>query len=102
MSFASLVADPRSRNVQVEPAQTGMNIGSHLKSTIGGESFYLSIANCYRNDKYREAMERRIEVTSVEVEVNAGFGGIGEATKSIQYPTMGAASIDRQIRRSQR
>jgi uncharacterized OsmC-like protein len=53
----------------------------------GGELFCLAIASCYCNDIYREAAGWHMEVASVEVEVNAEFGKIGEPAISIQYST---------------
>lgn len=51
----------------------------------GGELLFLALATCYCNDIYREAKERGIEVTSVQVEVTGHFGGKGEPAKEIQY-----------------
>ncbi|MEG9432311.1 OsmC family protein [Terriglobus sp. ADX1] len=51
----------------------------------GGELLFLALATCYCNDVYREAKERGIDVTSVQVEVTGHFGGKGEPAKEIQY-----------------
>jgi uncharacterized OsmC-like protein len=45
----------------------------------------LALATCFCNDVYREASSRGIEVTAVEVEVEAQFGEIGEPAQSIEY-----------------
>lgn len=51
----------------------------------GGELLFLALATCYCNDLYREAKERGIEVTSVQVDVTGHFSGKGEPAKEIQY-----------------
>ncbi|SEC27948.1 OsmC family protein [Terriglobus roseus] len=51
----------------------------------GGELLFLALATCYCNDIYREAAERGLEITSVEVEVTGLFGGRGEPCRDIRY-----------------
>jgi organic hydroperoxide reductase OsmC/OhrA len=43
----------------------------------GGELLCLALATCYCNDVYREADNRGIAVTRVEVEAQASFGAPG-------------------------
>ena len=60
----------------------------------GGELLCAALATCYCNDVYREAARRGIEVSHVEVEVVAEFGGRGEPARRIMYTARveGAAS----------
>jgi organic hydroperoxide reductase OsmC/OhrA len=51
----------------------------------GGELLCLALATCYCNDVYREADNRGIAVTRVEVEAQASFGAPGEPATSIGY-----------------
>lgn len=77
---ASVSTDGRMQTVSV-PAKTG-GPGSAVN---GGELLCLALATCYCNDLYREAATLGIAVDGVEVEVDAEFGGRGEAAKSIRY-----------------
>ena len=54
-------------------------------SVNGGELLFLALATCYCNDIYREAKERGLQVSSVEVEVTGNFGSKGEPAEDIQY-----------------
>lgn len=54
-------------------------------SVNGGELLFLALATCYCNDIYREAKERGIEVTAVEVEVTGSFASKGEPAENIRY-----------------
>ena len=64
----------------------------------GGELLCLALASCYCNDIYREAAGRNIDVVSVEVEVHAEFGGVGESAKEIKYsPTVKAHAAKEEI-----
>ena len=51
----------------------------------GGELLCLALATCYCNDVYREAARRGIDVKAVVVDVDAEFGGRGEAARRITY-----------------
>lgn len=51
----------------------------------GGELLFLALATCYCNDIYREAKERGLDVSSVEVEVTGRFGSKGEPAEDIRY-----------------
>lgn len=51
----------------------------------GGELLFLSLATCFCNDLYREAVRRKIEIQSVRVTVNGKFGGEGEPASDIVY-----------------
>jgi organic hydroperoxide reductase OsmC/OhrA len=54
-------------------------------SVNGGEMLFLALATCYCNDIYREARERGLQVSSVEVEVIGSFGSKGEPAEDIRY-----------------
>lgn len=51
----------------------------------GGELLFLSLATCYCNDVYREAAQRNISVSFVEVTVEGEFGSAGEPARYIRY-----------------
>lgn len=59
--------------------------GGRGSSANGGELLALALATCYCNDLYREAAARGIAVQSVEVQVDAEFGGAGEPARQIRY-----------------
>lgn len=54
-------------------------------SVNGGELLFLSLATCFCNDVYREAMRRKITIDSVEVIVTGEFGKEGEPASNITY-----------------
>ena len=60
----------------------------------GGELLCLALATCYCNDVYREAAARGLSVASVEVEVEAEFGGPGEPAHALTYRTRIAGDAD--------
>lgn len=51
----------------------------------GGEFLMLALATCYCNDLYREASRLGMELSRVEVEATASFGGVGLAASNICY-----------------
>jgi uncharacterized OsmC-like protein len=57
----------------------------------GGELLLLSLATCFCNDVYREAVKRNIVVDGVEVEVTGEFGAEGEPGFNFQYKAKVAA-----------
>jgi organic hydroperoxide reductase OsmC/OhrA len=59
-----------------------MGFGS---SVNGGELLFLALATCYCNDIYREAANKGIKVTGVEVTVEGEFGGPGEPARNVTY-----------------
>ncbi len=69
-----------SSKLQITP-----KLGGYGSSVNGGELLMLSLATCYCNDIYREAANRNITVTSVEVEVSGEFGAAGEAGSNFTY-----------------
>lgn len=72
-------------NVSERPVAIPAKTQGKGSSVNGGELLFLALATCYCNDIYREAAERNIEVTAVEVEVTGSFGGKGDAATNIQY-----------------
>lgn len=54
-------------------------------SVNGGELLFLSLATCFCNDLYREAVRRNIEIQSVSVTVTGEFGNEGEPATGISY-----------------
>ncbi|HEX8907137.1 MAG TPA: OsmC family protein, partial [Longimicrobiaceae bacterium] len=73
----------------------------------GGELLCLALATCYCNDLYREAAQRGLRLTSVEVEAAAEFGGPGEPARRITYSARvesdaPRAEIDELIRHTER
>jgi organic hydroperoxide reductase OsmC/OhrA len=65
--------------------------GAPGSSVNGGELLCSALATCYCNDIFREAAKRGIAVASVEVDVTAEFGGVGEPARSIRYSAAVAA-----------
>ena len=65
-------------------------------SANGGELLFLALATCYRNDIYREAAKRNIQVDRVEVEVDGAFGAEGEPAKNVTYRAKVAAQATEQ------
>lgn len=57
----------------------------HGSSVNGGELLFLSLATCFCNDLYREAVRRNIEILSVRVTVSGKFGGEGDPASDIVY-----------------
>ena len=54
-------------------------------SVNGGELLFLSLATCFCNDIYREAVRRSINIKSIEVTVTGEFGMEGEPASNISY-----------------
>jgi organic hydroperoxide reductase OsmC/OhrA len=61
-------------------------------SINGGELLFLSLATCFCNDLYREAVRRDIEIHSVEVTVKGEFGNDGEPASNITYEVKAGSS----------
>ena len=76
-----------TRSVPIAARETGFG-----SSVNGGEFLALALATCYCNDLYREATPRGIAIHSVEVEVIAAFGGLGEPAQAIRYRVAIAAA----------
>jgi organic hydroperoxide reductase OsmC/OhrA len=54
-------------------------------SVNGGELLFLALATCFCNDIYREAVCRKMNINSVEVNVFGEFGKEGEPASNINY-----------------
>lgn len=63
-------------------------------SANGGELLFLSLAVCFTNDIYREAIKMGIKVQKVEVEVSGDFGAEGEPADNINYEVKVKANAD--------
>jgi uncharacterized OsmC-like protein len=70
-----------------QPMGIPARAGGQGSGVNGGELLFVALATCFCNDVYREARERGIGVTSVEVEVTGRFGGKGEPAEEIRYRT---------------
>ena len=70
----------QTQRIEIGPRSTGLG-----SAASGGELLCLALATCYCNDIYREAAQRGITVTQVEVEVTADFDAPGEPGKNISY-----------------
>jgi organic hydroperoxide reductase OsmC/OhrA len=75
-----LSSNDKFHSIEIPAKETGW--GSKAN---GGELLFLALATCYCNDIYREASNRNINVTNVEVDVDGEFGSVGEAAKSISF-----------------
>lgn len=76
----TLQTNGQQHALTIPPKATGQG-----SSANGGELLCLALATCYCNDLYREAAGRGITVRSVDVEVEARFGGPGEPARSLSY-----------------
>ena len=75
--------------VVIEGSPKGISIPSKPNgqgsSVNGGELLFLSLATCFCNDIYREAVRRNININSIEVNVTGEFGMEGEPASNISY-----------------
>jgi organic hydroperoxide reductase OsmC/OhrA len=78
----TLQTDGSVHSLTIPPKSTGFG-----SSANGGELLFLALATCYCNDIYREAAQRGIEVTNVEVTVEGDFGRAGEPARNVAYRT---------------
>jgi organic hydroperoxide reductase OsmC/OhrA len=69
-----------AKAISIAPKPTGY--GSAVN---GGELLLLALATCFCNDLYREAAQRGLTLTSVEVTATGEFGAPGEAGTNFQY-----------------
>lgn len=72
--------DGRERTLVIPARVEGPGSGVN-----GGELLFLALATCYCNDLYREAAERGIRVSSIEVEVSGSFGSKGQPAEGVRY-----------------
>ena len=87
--------------VQTNGTVTQMNIAvkstGYGSSVNGGELLLLSLATCFCNDIYREAVKRKISVDGVEVEVTGEFGAEGEPGFNFQYKAKVTSNAQQQV-----
>ena len=76
----AVTTNTSSKELHIPPKTDGKG-----SSVNGGELLFLALATCFCNDIYREAAKRKMEVTSVAVDVSGEFGGEGEPGFNIQY-----------------
>jgi len=69
-SLAVGSAGPRTVTIDRTREAGGFGLGFN-----GGELLLLAIGGCYSNDIYREAAKRGLQVTNVQVTVQADWGG---------------------------
>src|SRR5437763_14714760 len=67
----------------------GMGLGFN-----GGELLLLAIGGCYCNDIFREAAKLGIVITSVQVDVQADWGGEPVRAQNVTYSTRIEAEAD--------
>src|SRR6185312_14183059 len=68
------------KEILIPPKPSGY--GSSIN---GGELLLLSLATCFCNDIYREAIKRNIIVSNVEVIVTGEFGAEGDSGSNFKY-----------------
>ena len=76
-------------SIKIPPKATGFG-----SSANGGELLFLSLAVCFTNDIYREAIKMGINVQKVEVEVSGDFGAECEPANNINYEVNVKANAD--------
>ena len=82
----TLTTDAKARSIVISPKAEGNG-----SSTNGGELLLLALATCYCNDIYREAANRGIKVTHVEVEAEGEFLAEGAPATMVNYRAKVAA-----------
>lgn len=68
------------KKIMISPKSEGRG-----SSVNGGELLFLSLATCFCNDIYREAVKRNMIIASVNVTVDGEFGKEGEPGFNITY-----------------
>jgi len=76
-------------SIKIPPKANGFG-----SSANGGELLFLSLATCYTNDIYREALKIGIKVEMVEVEVSGDFESESDPAKNITYNVKVTANAD--------
>lgn len=77
----TLSTNDQAHQLTIPPKSTGSG-----SSANGAELLLLALATCYCNDIYREAAQRGIEVTSVQVDAYGHFDGVsGSPIHNITY-----------------
>ncbi len=76
----TLQTNGNAHSLTIAPKTTGFGSG-----TSGGELLFLALATCYCNDIYREAAQRNIKMSSVQVTVEGEFGAAGQPARNITY-----------------
>lgn len=76
----SVSTDGTKKQITFPPKANGY--GSAIN---GGELLFLSLATCFCNDSYREAVKRKMSLHSVHVTVTGHFGEEGQPATHIHY-----------------
>lgn len=75
--------------VATNDVRHGVDLGAKAEApgaaTNGGELLCLALATCFANDVYREAQRDGVQVSRVEVVVDAEFGGRGDPARSLAF-----------------
>lgn len=74
-------------NEQSKPVVLPVKPNGQGSAINGGELLLLSLATCFCNDIYREAANRNIAVSRVEVTATGEFGAAGEPGYNFRYRT---------------
>src|SRR5437868_13155674 len=72
----------RTLTIDREVQAGGMGLGFN-----GGELLLLAIGGCYCNDIFREAAKRGMVISSVQVDVQADWGGDPVRAQNVTYST---------------
>src|SRR5260221_793034 len=75
-------AGHRTLTVDRSEQAGGMGLGFN-----GGELLLLAIGGCYCNDIFREAAKRGMVIQSVQVDVQADWGGEPDRAQNLNYST---------------
>ena len=75
-------SEHRTLTVDRETQAGGMGLGFN-----GGELLLLAIGGCYCNDIFREAAKRGVVIKSVQVDVQADWGGNPVSAQHVTYST---------------
>ena len=88
---ASISNDRKTHTVYVQTGDSKQKLQIPMKekgmgsAVNGGEFLQLALATCYCNDIYREAAQKNITITKVDVFVSAEFSGVGESGFNFTY-----------------
>lgn len=90
----TVATEGSSKSIAIAPKPTG---GSSIN---GGEMLAAALATCFCNDLYREAATRGIALHSVDVSVDAEFGGRGDPARKIRYRVAVSSDVSDEVIRA--
>ena len=79
------VGSSGSRTVTIDRSKEAGGLGLGFN---GGELLLLAIGGCYSNDIFREAAKRGMDVHSVQVQVQADWGGDPVRAQNVSFSTV--------------